>query len=217
MTPNRWKHIRYYFQLDISHPVFLDPDFYHPDVSHKGRLTLRTPWASYQIRKIAGCACAGNAGNVLPATDFKGNCLLAILACITARAWRTCRDACRNRQPAMGKTFPAFPAHVQPTILRIWQEAHGHLIGAGWASGGPGHRFWHDRCQTGDQRGYRPFMCYRLCIRMIFCHTACTHEMIPMLYTSAPWQYTYIDHIDVQSWILDNIWYHRYTCMLIST
>ena len=23
-------------------------------------------WASYQIRKIAGCACAGNAGNVFP-------------------------------------------------------------------------------------------------------------------------------------------------------
>ena len=30
-------------------------------------------WASYQIRKIAGCACAGNAGNVSPATDFKWN------------------------------------------------------------------------------------------------------------------------------------------------
>ena len=30
-------------------------------------------WASYQMRKIAGCACAGNAGNVSPATDFKGN------------------------------------------------------------------------------------------------------------------------------------------------
>ena len=29
-----------------------------------------TPWASFQIRKIAGCACAGN---VFPATDFKGN------------------------------------------------------------------------------------------------------------------------------------------------
>ena len=28
------------------------------------------PWASYQIRKIAGCACAGNAGNVFPATRF---------------------------------------------------------------------------------------------------------------------------------------------------
>ena len=30
-------------------------------------------WASYQIRKIASCACAGNVGNVFPATDFKGN------------------------------------------------------------------------------------------------------------------------------------------------
>ena len=24
-----------------------------------------------------------------------------------------------------GKTFPAFPAHAQSAILRIWQEAHG--------------------------------------------------------------------------------------------
>ena len=31
------------------------------------------PWASCQIRKFAGCACAGNAGNGFPATDFKGN------------------------------------------------------------------------------------------------------------------------------------------------
>ena len=28
---------------------------------------------SYQIHEIARCACAGDAGNVLPATDFKGN------------------------------------------------------------------------------------------------------------------------------------------------
>ena len=32
-----------------------------------------TPWASYQIRKFAGCSCAGNARNVFPATGFKGN------------------------------------------------------------------------------------------------------------------------------------------------
>ena len=32
-----------------------------------------TAWASYQIRKIKGCACAGNAGRVSPADDFKGN------------------------------------------------------------------------------------------------------------------------------------------------
>ena len=30
-------------------------------------------WASWQIRKVAGCACAGNEGNVFPATSFKGN------------------------------------------------------------------------------------------------------------------------------------------------
>ena len=34
-------------------------------------------WASYQIRKIAGCACAGDAGNVFPATYFKGNPLVS--------------------------------------------------------------------------------------------------------------------------------------------
>ena len=46
-------------------------------------------------------------------------------ACITARAWRTCRDACRDRYPSVvGKTFPAFPAHAQTAIFRIWQEAH---------------------------------------------------------------------------------------------
>ena len=31
-------------------------------------LVLQCPWACCQIRKIAGCACAGNAGNVFPAT-----------------------------------------------------------------------------------------------------------------------------------------------------
>ena len=86
-------------------------------------------WASYQIHKVAGCACAVNAGNVFLATDFKGNHYLAIPACITARASRTCRDACRDRWHAVrGKTFPAFPEHAQPAILRIWQEAHGQYI-----------------------------------------------------------------------------------------
>ena len=52
------------------------------------------PWASYQIRKIAGWA--GDAGNVFPATDFKRNRQLATAACITA--------------------------HAIPAILRIWQK-----------------------------------------------------------------------------------------------
>ena len=31
------------------------------------------PWVSYQMRKIAGCTCAGYAGNIFPTSDFKGN------------------------------------------------------------------------------------------------------------------------------------------------
>ena len=51
---------------------------------------------------------------------------LTIQTCITAHAWRTYRDACRDRWLAIffksvaGKTTPAFPAHAQPAILRIW-------------------------------------------------------------------------------------------------
>ena len=55
----------------------------------------------------------GMPGTFSPTADFKGNCWLATPACITARASRTCRDACRDRLPAVaGKTFPAFPAHA---------------------------------------------------------------------------------------------------------
>ena len=59
------------------------------------------PWASCLIREIAGCACAGNAWNVFPATDFKGNRSLAIPVCIATRASRTCRDSCRDRLPVV--------------------------------------------------------------------------------------------------------------------
>ena len=48
-----------------------------PSYGHQRPMSLTVsdnmPWASYQIRKIAGCACAWNAGSVFPATDFKGN------------------------------------------------------------------------------------------------------------------------------------------------
>ena len=39
--------------------------------------TIRVQWASCQIRKLTGCACAGNAGNVFPVTDFKGKPLVS--------------------------------------------------------------------------------------------------------------------------------------------
>ena len=78
------------------------------------------PLTRYVKLRVAH-ALGMNARNVFPATDFNGNRQLATPACITARASRTCRGACRDRLPAVaGKTFPAFPAHAQPAILRIW-------------------------------------------------------------------------------------------------
>ena len=45
-----------------------------PSARASAVMLLTNSWASYQIRKIAGCAWAGNAGNVFPAADFKENC-----------------------------------------------------------------------------------------------------------------------------------------------
>ena len=51
--------------------AFIFYRFWDSAVILRGRQGAADPvesisWASYQIRKIAGCACAGNAGNVFP-------------------------------------------------------------------------------------------------------------------------------------------------------
>ena len=83
------------------------------------------PWASYQIRKIAGCACAGNAGNVFPRRRFQRKLLVSDPGmhhgtCVTHVPWcmsgsLTCGD---------GENVPGIPSACAPAILRIWQEAH---------------------------------------------------------------------------------------------
>ena len=76
-------------------------------------LSANAPLARYV--KIRVAHAPGMPGTFSPAANFKRNYYIAIPACITARAWRTCRDACRDRLPAVtGKTFPAFPAHAHP-------------------------------------------------------------------------------------------------------
>ena len=82
-------------------------------------------WAYYQIRKIAGCACAGNAGNVFPRRRFQrkplvsdpgmhhGTCVPHVPWCMSGSL--TCGD---------GENVPGIPGACAPSILRIWQEAH---------------------------------------------------------------------------------------------
>ena len=79
--------------------------------------TFSSAWASYQIRKIAGCACARYAGNFffLPPTS-KGKASYR-----SRHASRHVRHACRDCESAVaGKTYPAYPAHAQSAVLRIW-------------------------------------------------------------------------------------------------
>ena len=86
-------------------------------------------WASYQIRKIAGYACAGNAGNVFPRHRFQrkplvsdpgmhhGTCVTHVPWCMSGSL--TCGD---------GKNVPSIPGACAPAILSIWQEAHRNNI-----------------------------------------------------------------------------------------
>ena len=80
----------------------------------------KTDWTNYhgpltRYVKLQVAHAPGMPGTFSYAADFNGNRYLATPACITARAWRTCRDACRDRLHAVtGKTFPAFPAHAHP-------------------------------------------------------------------------------------------------------
>ena len=84
-----------------------------------------SPWASCQIRKIVGCACAGDAGNVFPANaGYQSRHASGHVCDARAVMHAGIADKRFALKPVEGKTFPAFPAHAQPAILRIWQEAH---------------------------------------------------------------------------------------------
>ena len=107
------------------------------------RVSNDQPWASYQIRKIAGCACAGNAGNVSPRRQFQrkplvsdpgmhhGTCVTHVPWCMSGSL--TCDD---------GENVPGIPGACAPAILRIWQEAHiecfhvlSQTVNRAWLSG----------------------------------------------------------------------------------
>ena len=90
-------------------------------------INFGVPWASYQIRKIAGCACAGKAGNVFPRRRFQmkplvsdpgmhhGTCMKHVPWCMSGSL------TCGN-----GENVPGIPGACAPAISRIWQEVPCH-------------------------------------------------------------------------------------------
>ena len=90
----------------------------------------RDHWPLARYVKLRVAHAPGMPGTFPPAADFKGNRRLAIPACITANASRTCRDACRDRLPAVaGKTFPAFRAHAHPQFYVSGKRSIDRLLG----------------------------------------------------------------------------------------
>ena len=86
---------------------------------------LKTQWASNQIRKIAGWACAVNAGNVSPHRRLQRKPLVSDPGmrhgtCVTHVPW--CMSG--SLTCGGGGNVPGIPGACAPTILRIWQEAH---------------------------------------------------------------------------------------------
>ena len=80
-----------------------------------------TAWASCQIRKIAGAHAPGMPGTFSPSPQVSdpdmhhGTCVTHVPWCMPGSL--TSSFLWNRRR---GKTFPAFPAHAQPAILRIW-------------------------------------------------------------------------------------------------
>ena len=97
----------------------------HPWFTITPTLTKPSLWASCQIHKIAGAHAPGMPGTFSPPPQVSdpdmhhGTCVTHMPWCMPGSL--TSSFLWNRRR---GKTFPAFPAHAQPAILRIWQEAH---------------------------------------------------------------------------------------------
>ena len=80
---------------------------------------VSSAWASCQIRKIASCTFLGNTGKVFPVTAGERSRH-------TSRYVRYARGVMHTGAELVasfvggGKTFPAFQAHAQRAIIRIW-------------------------------------------------------------------------------------------------
>ena len=86
-------------------------------------------WASYQIRKIASCACAWNAGNDFPRGLLQRKPLVSDPGmhhdtCVTHVPW--CMSV--SLTCGGGENVPSIPGACAPVILRIWQEVHCHIL-----------------------------------------------------------------------------------------
>ena len=89
--------------------------------------TVVMSWASCQIRKIADAHAPGMPGKFSPRLRVSDPDMHHG-TCVTHVPWFMLGSLTNGFlwSRSRGKTFPAFPAHAQPTTLRIWKEAHAY-------------------------------------------------------------------------------------------
>ena len=113
---------RQHFRIHSLESVFILIKFHVGSVTHVSYWHIHEiPWASCQIRKIAGAHALGMPGTFSPSPQVSdpdmhhGTCVTHVPWCMPGSL--TSSFLWNRRR---GKTFPAFPAHAQPAILRIW-------------------------------------------------------------------------------------------------
>ena len=107
--------------LVATHNNYGDASDHKVDDSCSVGFSVCAPWASCQIRKTAGAHAPGMLGTFTPPPRVSdpdmhhGTCVTHVPWCMPGSLTRGFLWSRR-----WGKTFPAFPAHAQPAILRIW-------------------------------------------------------------------------------------------------
>ena len=112
----RYKNIKCHDMNDIPSPFMsIGRTHQYPKISFK------IPWTSCQIRNIADCACAGNAGNVFPRGRLQRKPLVSDPGmhhgtCVTHVPW--CMSGPLRR--GGGENVPDILGACASAVLRIW-------------------------------------------------------------------------------------------------
>ena len=122
---DKCKNKTYLYYTKLTRQMLFTTRFQKVDQHAGGTSNIKHHGPSSQIRKIAGCACAGNAGNVFPRRRFQRKPLVSDPemhhgTCVTHVPW--CMSGSLTRGD--GENVPGIPGACAPAILRIWQEAH---------------------------------------------------------------------------------------------
>ena len=124
LQPGPWFNMMSSYQYRKSHcgdKMIFRPSYLHNGISYTDKMTSlywirtqvlsgkkHTAWASYQIHKSAGCACAGNAGAFSPPPQVSdsdmhhGTCVTHVLCCMPGSLtscflWKRSRHSRRMR------------------------------------------------------------------------------------------------------------------------